>query len=95
MFVDGLPASWDENRVRELLRDYGEIEKVELARNMPSAKRKDFGFVTFNTHDAAVTCAKSINNEELGEGESKVGTLVSNVCLYLQISLLDICHVSG
>lgn len=73
MFVDGLPASWDENRVRELLKKYGEVEKIELARNMPSAKRKDFGFVTFDTHDAAVTCAKSINNEELGEGEQKVG----------------------
>ncbi|XP_057510193.1 uncharacterized protein LOC130792670 isoform X1 [Actinidia eriantha] len=71
VFVDGLPASWDENRVRELLKIYGGIEKIELARNMPSAKRKDFGFVTFDTHDAAVTCAKSINNEELGEGESK------------------------
>ncbi|KAL6964931.1 hypothetical protein U1Q18_035986 [Sarracenia purpurea var. burkii] len=71
VFVDGLPASWDENRVRELLKKYGEIEKIELARNMPSAKRKDFGFVTFDTHDAAVTCAKSINNEELGEGETK------------------------
>lgn len=71
VFVDGLPASWDEDRVRELLKKYGEIEKIELARNMPSAKRKDFGFVTFDTHDAAVMCAKSINNEELGEGEHK------------------------
>lgn len=72
MFVDGLSASWDEDRVQELLKEYGKIEKVELARNMPSAKRKDFGFVTFDTHDAAVTCAKSINNEELGEGDNKV-----------------------
>lgn len=71
VFVDGLPASWDEDRVRELLKKYGEIEKIELARNMPSAKRRDFGFVTFDTHDAAVTCAKSINNAELGEGEHK------------------------
>ncbi|XP_057496454.1 heterogeneous nuclear ribonucleoprotein Q-like [Actinidia eriantha] len=71
VFVDGLPSSWDENCVRELLKIYGGIEKIELARNMPSAKRKDFGFVTFDTHDAAVTCAKNINNEELGEGESK------------------------
>ncbi|KAF8032210.1 hypothetical protein BT93_D1204 [Corymbia citriodora subsp. variegata] len=71
VFVDGLPASWDEDRVRELLKKYGEVEKVELARNMPSAKRRDFGFVTFDTHDAAVTCAKSINNSELGEGDSK------------------------
>ncbi|XP_057979712.1 heterogeneous nuclear ribonucleoprotein Q isoform X2 [Malania oleifera] len=71
VFVDGLPASWDEDRVRELLKKYGEIEKIELARNMPSAKRKDFGFVTFDSHDAAVTCAKSINNAELGEGDNK------------------------
>ncbi|KAJ0054068.1 hypothetical protein Pint_00061 [Pistacia integerrima] len=71
VFVDGLPASWDEDRVRELLKKYGEIDKVELARNMPSAKRKDFGFVTFDSHDAAVTCAKSINNAELGEGDNK------------------------
>ncbi|CAK9133482.1 unnamed protein product [Ilex paraguariensis] len=71
VFVDGLPASWDEDRVRDLLKKYGQVEKIELARNMPSAKRKDFGFVTFDTHDAAVTCAKSINNEELGEGGNK------------------------
>ncbi|XP_057532384.1 uncharacterized protein LOC130810369 isoform X2 [Amaranthus tricolor] len=71
VFIDGLLASWDEDRVRVLLKKFGEIEKVELARNMPSARRKDFGFVTFDSHDAAVTCAKSINNVELGEGDHK------------------------
>ncbi|XP_022770149.1 nucleolin-like [Durio zibethinus] len=71
IFIDCLPPSWDEDRVRELLKKYGEIEKIELARNMPSADRKDYGFVTFDTHDAAVTCAKSINNTELGEGNNK------------------------
>ncbi|XP_059633818.1 uncharacterized protein LOC132276422 [Cornus florida] len=71
VFVDGLPASWDEDYVRKLLKKFGDIEKIELARNMPAAKRKDFGFVTFDSHDAAVTCAKSINNEELGKGENK------------------------
>lgn len=70
--MDGLPASWDEDRVKDILKKYGEIEKIELARNMPSAKRKDFGFITFDSHDAAVTCAKSINNAELGEGDHKV-----------------------
>ncbi|XVF73549.1 hypothetical protein PTKIN_Ptkin12aG0211000 [Pterospermum kingtungense] len=71
IFIDCLPPSWDEDRVRELLKKYGEIEKIELARNMPSADRKDYGFVTFDTHDAAVACAKSINNTELGEGDNK------------------------
>ncbi|KAL4352053.1 hypothetical protein GQ457_06G035210 [Hibiscus cannabinus] len=62
IFIDCLPPSWDEDRVRELLKKYGEIEKIELARNMQSSGRKDYGFVT---------CAKSINNTELGEGDIK------------------------
>lgn len=72
VFVDGLPASWDEDRVKDYLKKFGDIEKIELARNMPSAKRKDFGFVTFEIHDAAVACAEGINNAELGEGDNKV-----------------------
>ncbi|KAL6124556.1 hypothetical protein ACLB2K_077068 [Fragaria x ananassa] len=71
IFVDGLPASWDEDYVQQLLKDYGEIEKIELARNMPSAKRKDFGFITFDTHENALTCANCINNAEIGEGDNK------------------------
>ncbi|KAL9262489.1 Heterogeneous nuclear ribonucleoprotein Q-like protein [Drosera capensis] len=72
IFVDGIPATWDEDRVCSILKGYGRIEMIELARNMPSARRNDFGFVTFDTHEAAVTCAKSINNAELGEGDAKV-----------------------
>lgn len=71
IFIDGLSTSWSEEHVRDLLKRYGKLERIELARNMPSARRKDFGFVTFDTHEAAVTCAKSINNSELGEGEDK------------------------
>ncbi|CAA6667012.1 unnamed protein product [Spirodela intermedia] len=72
VFVDGLPAAWDEERIRDYLKKFGQIERVELARNMPAAKRKDFGFVTFETHDSAVKCAEAINNAELGEGDKKV-----------------------
>lgn len=72
VFIDGLPPSWDEDRVKKYLKRYGSIEKVELARNMPAAKRKDFGFVTFDTHDNAVACAEGISNSEIGEGDHKV-----------------------
>ncbi|KAK7382826.1 hypothetical protein VNO80_01923 [Phaseolus coccineus] len=71
VFIDALPPSWDEDYVRDLLKKYGEIEKIELARNMPAARRKDYGFVTFGTHDAAVKCADSITGTELGEGDKK------------------------
>ncbi|XP_019449888.1 PREDICTED: heterogeneous nuclear ribonucleoprotein R isoform X2 [Lupinus angustifolius] len=71
VFIDALPPSWDEDYVRDLLKKYGEIEKIELARNMPAARRMDYGFITFGTHDAAVRCAESITGTELGEGDKK------------------------
>ncbi|XP_014497946.1 nucleolin [Vigna radiata var. radiata] len=71
VFIDSLPPSWDEDYVRDLLKKYGEIEKIELARNMPAARRKNYGFVTFSTHAAAVECADSITSAGLGEGDRK------------------------
>ncbi|GAU20237.1 hypothetical protein TSUD_353010 [Trifolium subterraneum] len=71
VFIDALPPSWDEDYVRSLLKKYGEVEKIELARNMPAARRKDYGFVTFGSHDAAIRCAESITGTELGEGDKK------------------------
>ncbi|KAL0907873.1 hypothetical protein M5K25_022322 [Dendrobium thyrsiflorum] len=72
VFLDGIPPAWDEERVKEHVKKFGKIEKIELARNMPAAKRKDFGFVTFDIHEAAVACAEGINNADLGEGDNKV-----------------------
>ncbi|XAR49469.1 hypothetical protein NMG60_11032688 [Bertholletia excelsa] len=71
VFIDGLPSIWDERDVREHLKKFGRIEKVELARNMPAAKRTDFGFITFDSHDAAVDCVNGIDNSELGHGDKK------------------------
>lgn len=76
VFLDGLPFYWDEDRVREYLQGYGEIVRIVLARNMSTAKRKDFGFVDFSSHEAAVACIERINNKELGDGNSKVHLVV-------------------
>ncbi|KZV54070.1 nucleolin-like [Dorcoceras hygrometricum] len=72
MFIDGLPSHWDEDRVRENLKVFGEITKILLARNMSTAKRKDFGFVDFNTHQEAVSCVEGVNKNGLNDGNSKV-----------------------
>lgn len=72
VFVDGLPPSWEEDIIKDHLRQFGKIEKVELARNMPAAKRDDFGFITFNTHEAAVSCVDGINDSELVFRNKKV-----------------------
>ncbi|KAG4175313.1 hypothetical protein ERO13_A11G176700v2 [Gossypium hirsutum] len=71
VFLDSLPPHWDEDRVREKLKGYGEIVRIVLARNMSTAKRKDFGFVDFSTHKAATACVDGVNNTQLGDGSSK------------------------
>ncbi|KAI3451468.1 hypothetical protein Pfo_008133 [Paulownia fortunei] len=72
VFVDGLPPHWDEDRVREKFKVFGEIARIMLARNMSTAKRKDFGFVDFSTHEAAVSCVEGVNSSGLNDGSSKV-----------------------
>ncbi|GJZ49868.1 heterogeneous nuclear ribonucleoprotein Q-like protein [Tanacetum coccineum] len=68
VFVNGLSPSWDE----DIIREFGKIEKVELARNMLDAKRDDFGFITFNTHESTISCVDGINDSELVFRNKKV-----------------------
>ncbi|WJX94213.1 hypothetical protein P8452_75654 [Trifolium repens] len=72
VFIDGLPLDWDEDHVRELLKSYGEIVRIVLSRNMSTAKSKDYGFVDFSTHEAALACVDSVNKSELGDGKSEI-----------------------
>jgi len=72
VFVDGMPPSWDEEKVKEHFSKYGAIERIVLARNMLSAKRKDFGFVNYIDRDAALACIEALNNSEINEGDIKV-----------------------
>lgn len=89
LFIDHLPPVWDEDKIRKYLKQYGSIEKIELARNMPGAKRRDFGFVTFDTHDNAVACVEGINDVDLTDGDKKVifSILAFNLEVWFQIGL--------
>ncbi|CAN6166018.1 unnamed protein product [Urochloa humidicola] len=72
VFLDGLPPHWDEDKVREMFGKFGEIDNIQLARNMYTAKRKDFGFIGFTTRKSALECIKMVNKEGVGEGSGKV-----------------------
>jgi RNA recognition motif-containing protein len=80
VFINGLPLHWDEDHVREHLKSYGEIVKIVLARKMSTSKRKDYGFVDFSTHEAALACVDGVNKSELGDGTSKVYNLLPSLC---------------
>lgn len=79
VFLDGLPPHWDEDKVRETFGKFGEIDSIQLARNMFTAKRKDFGFIGFTTRQSALDCIKMVNKDGVGEGSGKVITLVSHL----------------
>lgn len=72
VFVDGIPPTWEEEKIREHFGKFGEIESIVLARNMSSAKRKDFGFVNYVERDAALACINVMNNTEIIDGDAKV-----------------------
>ncbi|OVA18683.1 RNA recognition motif domain [Macleaya cordata] len=72
VFVEGLTDSWNEEKLREFCKQYGEIEKVQLSRNLVTTKRKDFGFVSFTSRESAVACVEAINNAQIAEGDVKV-----------------------
>ncbi|XP_042511821.1 nucleolin 2-like isoform X2 [Macadamia integrifolia] len=77
VYAEGVPSSWDEEKVKKHFDKYGEIDRVVLARNMHSARRKDFAFVNYTTREAALACIESINKEGLTDEGTKVNVRAS------------------
>ncbi|KAL6004824.1 hypothetical protein ACLOJK_005380 [Asimina triloba] len=71
VFVEGLPASWDEDRLEEQCKKYGKIEEVRVPRKS-GKKHRGFGFIEFSSRGCAIACVKGINDDKLGDGEIKV-----------------------
>ncbi|XP_068181052.1 heterogeneous nuclear ribonucleoprotein A0-like [Antennarius striatus] len=53
IFVGGLKDDIDEEQLNEYFLQYGEIEKAEVISEKDTGKKRGFGFVYFNDHDAA------------------------------------------
>ncbi|KAG8083685.1 hypothetical protein GUJ93_ZPchr0016g2523 [Zizania palustris] len=77
IFVEGVPTSWDQTKLTEIFQKHGNIGSVVLSRDMQSAKRNDFAFINYITHEAAISCLESFGKEELTENGSKVSIKVS------------------
>jgi len=53
IFVGGLKDDIEEEHLMDHFSQYGEIEKVEVISDKETGKKRGFGFVYFNEHDAA------------------------------------------
>jgi RNA recognition motif-containing protein len=72
VFVDVIPPSWDESKVREHFAQYGEIERVVLAKDNPKSKRNDYAFVDYASRESAVACVEALKSGVLVDGDTKV-----------------------
>lgn len=71
MYIEGITDAWNEEKVKEICKQYGEIIEFQLCKNL-GGKRKDFGFITFCSRESALACVEGINNAQTVEGEVKV-----------------------
>lgn len=67
-------AEWDEAQAGSFFSKFGEVKSVVLARSIPSAKRGDYGFISFTARAAALAAIEALHEKEVVEGEVKVST---------------------
>lgn len=53
LYVGNLPYSADEDTIRDLFADYGEVTEVALIKDRDTGRSKGFAFVTFADGEAA------------------------------------------
>lgn len=73
LFIGSLPWSINNDSLRELFAQYGEITEAIVITDRDSGRSKGFGFVTFSTEEAAQKALEMDGKEVEGR------TIVVNV----------------
>ncbi|PKF51412.1 RNA recognition motif domain-containing protein [Enterovibrio nigricans] len=71
IYVGNLPYRANENDVKDLFAEYGEVFAVRLMKDKRTGKRRGFGFVVMAAADTPEAIEK-LNNSEYGERTLKV-----------------------
>ncbi|MDD1783601.1 RNA-binding protein [Enterovibrio sp. ZSDZ35] len=71
IYVGNLPYRANENDVKDLFAEYGEVFAVRLMKDKRTGKRRGFGFVVMAAADTPEAIDK-LNNSEYGERTLKV-----------------------
>ena len=66
IYVGNIPRNSDEQPIRELFEEYGNVSEVKLLRDRYTGELRGFGFVTMENDDEAQNAIDNIHNTELG-----------------------------
>jgi len=65
IYVSNLSYKVDENDLREIFEEYGEVASVKIITDKFNGKSKGFGFVEMNNADEAKRAIEQLNGGEL------------------------------
>lgn len=72
IYVGNLPYSTNEDAVRALFEEYGEVSAVHLISDRRTGRLKGFGFVEMNDDEAAEKAMESLNGSEMDQRTLRV-----------------------
>ena len=67
VFISGLNENITEEKIREVFSQFGNISEIILSKNHKNSKRKDLGFVTFNSNFEAKIALEALKNNNYFE----------------------------
>lgn len=65
LFVGNLPYAVSEDELTELFARHGQVESVQIVRDMATGRPRGFAFVEMATDEAAAQAASELNDYQL------------------------------
>lgn len=72
LFVFHLPTEWDDNKLKSTFEPYGNIVSAKVFFDKASNLSKGFGFVTYDSQQAAGSAIQALNGTQYGGKRLKV-----------------------
>ena len=72
LYVGKLPYRANENDVKTLFEQFGEVKSVRLMKDKKTGKRRGFGFVVMDSKEGLNKAISELNNAEFGQRTLKV-----------------------
>lgn len=77
IYVGNLPFKVNNNELKEIFSQFGEITEAVVISEKYSGRSKGFGFVTFTSEDSAKKAVGEMNGKEIGGRALKVNEAIA------------------
>ncbi|MDO8513011.1 MAG: RNA-binding protein [bacterium] len=65
IYVGNIPYDYDDNKLKDLFAEYGEVTEVRVIIDKASGRSKGFGFVAMQDKEMADKAVKELNGKEI------------------------------